>query len=78
LTRPSASQPFGWDDTWGLFTPDDRYQGALLDRTAQPVDAGALVSTHAVTLHGLNAATLQEAHRRVEGSAAIGKVVVTT
>jgi NADPH2:quinone reductase len=77
LKAKSVSWHWEYMFTRPLYEPDDLYQGALLERVSGLVDSGQLVSTRTVTLEGLNAATLAEAHRRVEGSSAIGKVVVT-
>jgi NADPH:quinone reductase len=60
-----------------LFEPDDLTQHELLERIAALVDAGQIVTTRTRTLQGVNAATLREAHREVEQSASIGKLVVT-
>lgn len=60
-----------------LFAPEDNYQHHVLERIAALVDAGKIVSTRTRTMQGINAATLREAHREVEGSDAIGKLVVT-
>jgi zinc-binding alcohol dehydrogenase family protein len=57
--------------------PSDDYQHRLLDEVAQLVDAGLLRTTMTTTLGPLNAETLREAHRLVETSSTIGKVVVT-
>ena len=46
--------------------------------TAKLVDAGTLRSTVTNRLRPMDAETMREAHARVESSAAIGKVVVTT
>ena len=49
---------------------------AIAPEVARLVDAGALRSTVTTRLSPIDAATLAEAHRRVESSATIGKVVV--
>jgi NADPH:quinone reductase len=59
-----------------LYEPESTYQHELLDRVALLVDAGEIVATRTRTLQGITAATLQEAHREVEESASIGKLVV--
>jgi zinc-binding alcohol dehydrogenase family protein len=61
-----------------MLLPADPYQHNLLTETAKLVDAGTLRSTATTTLGPLDAATMRDAHARVESSAAIGKVVVTT
>src|SRR6202034_2430264 len=59
-----------------LYEPESPYQHPLLDKVASLVDAGEIVTTRTRTLHGITAATLQEAHRQVEASASIGKLVI--
>lgn len=61
-----------------LLLPQDPYQHGLLEGAATLVDAGLLRSTMTTQLSPLDTATLREAHRRVETSATVGKVVVTT
>ncbi|MDG4824101.1 zinc-binding alcohol dehydrogenase family protein [Asanoa sp. WMMD1127] len=60
-----------------ILLPDDAYQSDLLTQTAKLVDAGTVRSTMTTRLGPLDAATMRDAHARVEASAAIGKVVVT-
>ncbi len=57
-------------------TPDMIEQGRLLDEVSALVDAGTLRTTHASTLGRIDAATLREAHARVESGRTIGKVVL--
>jgi len=57
-------------------TPDMIEQGRILDRVAQLIDAGELQGTHTETLGRIDAATLREAHRRLESGATIGKLVL--
>jgi NADPH:quinone reductase len=59
-----------------LYEPESLYQHELLERVATLVDAGEIVTTRTRTLRGITAATLREAHREVEESASIGKLVV--
>jgi NADPH2:quinone reductase len=59
-----------------LFEPDDHYQHDLLEQVAALVDAGEIRSTRTQTLDGINAETLREAHREIEKSASIGKLVI--
>jgi len=59
-----------------LFLPNDDYQHRLLQETADLVDTGVLRTTATEVLDGLEAATLREAHRMVETSAMVGKVVI--
>ncbi|GAA1866128.1 zinc-binding alcohol dehydrogenase family protein [Asanoa iriomotensis] len=61
-----------------MLLPADSYQHDLLTETARLVDAGRLRTTATTRLSPLNAATLRDAHARVESSGAIGKVVVST
>lgn len=75
----SKAIAFHWELMFArpLWTPDDDYQHRLLDEAARLVDAGVLRTTMTAELHGLDATTLREAHRRVETSSTIGKVVVS-
>ncbi|MEI2428723.1 MULTISPECIES: zinc-binding alcohol dehydrogenase family protein [Lysobacter] len=57
-------------------TADMIEQGRILDRVAQLIDAGELQGTHSETLGRIDAATLREAHRRLESGATIGKLVL--
>jgi len=57
-------------------TADQGEQGAILDRVADLVDAGALRSTHTQTLTPINAANLREAHRQLESGSTIGKLAL--
>jgi NADPH:quinone reductase len=60
-----------------LYEPESTYQRELLDEVARLVDAGVIRSTRTQTFGPLNAETLRQAHRQVESSGTIGKVVVT-
>ncbi|SNT27874.1 zinc-binding alcohol dehydrogenase family protein [Asanoa hainanensis] len=60
-----------------MLLPEDSYQHDLLEETAKLVDAGKVRSTATTRLGPLDAATMRDAHARVESSAAIGKVVVS-
>ncbi len=60
-----------------LFLPESSYQRELLDEVARLVDSGVLRTTRTRTVGRLNAANLREAHRAVETSGTIGKVVLT-
>jgi NADPH:quinone reductase len=61
-----------------MLLPGDTYQHDLLTETAKLVDAGRLRTTATTRLGPpLNAATMRDAHARVESSGAIGKVVVS-
>ena len=57
-------------------TPDMIEQGRLLDEVAALIERGTLVTTHAATLGRIDAATLREAHARVESGRTIGKIVL--
>ncbi len=78
LPLKEKSQTWHWElmFTRPLFEPESTYQRELLDEVAWLVDEGVLRSTVTTRLSPIDAATLAEAHRRVESSATIGKVVV--
>ncbi|MFP5075938.1 zinc-binding alcohol dehydrogenase family protein [Rhizobium sp. YIM 134829] len=57
-------------------TADLAEQGRLLDAVAALVDEGRLRTTRTETLRPINAATLIEAHRRLESGRSIGKLVL--
>jgi NADPH:quinone reductase len=59
-----------------LYEPESPYQYELFEKVASLVDGGEIVTTRTRTLHGITAATLQEAHREVEESSSVGKLVV--
>jgi NADPH:quinone reductase len=59
-----------------LYQRDSRYQHELLDEVGRLVDAGIVRTTLTTRLSPLDAATLRQAHRQVESSSTIGKVVV--
>lgn len=60
-----------------LFEPASTAQRQLLDEVSRLVDAGELRTTLTQRLGPLSADTLREAHRHVESSSTIGKVVLT-
>ena len=60
-----------------LHAPEDTYQRDLLNELASLVDAGKVRSTMTTHLHPFNVDTLREAHRQVESSGSIGKVVIS-
>ncbi|MEN2747298.1 zinc-binding alcohol dehydrogenase family protein [Sphingomonas sp. T9W2] len=63
--------------TRSLFgTPDLAEQGRLLDTVAELVDAGRIRTTATETLSPISAATLTEAHRRIESATTRGKIVL--
>ncbi|NHC46816.1 zinc-binding alcohol dehydrogenase family protein [Motilibacter aurantiacus] len=74
----AKSQTWHWElmFTRPLFEPESAYQRELLDEVARLVDDGAVRTTLTRKLSPLNAASLREAHRAVETSATIGKIVV--
>ncbi len=51
-------------------------QGRILDRVRNFIDTGELRGTQRDTLSPINAATLREAHRRLESGTTIGKLVL--
>jgi zinc-binding alcohol dehydrogenase family protein len=57
-------------------TPDMIEQGRLLDEVARLVDEGLLRSTHSTTLGRIDAATLRDAHARIESQRTVGKLVL--
>lgn len=63
--------------TRSLFqTPDMIEQHRLLDRVAELVDAGSIVTTANLRLGNVNAASLRKAHAHQESGGAIGKTVL--
>jgi len=57
-------------------TADQNEQGKILDRVAGLIDRGELRGTRTATLSPISAATLRDAHRRLESGTTIGKVVL--
>jgi zinc-binding alcohol dehydrogenase family protein len=80
LPLKAKSQTWHWElmFTLPLFAPVRTEQRDLLDEAAGLFDAGTLRSTLTHRLSPLTAESLREAHRLVEGSGMIGKVVVAT
>ena len=74
----AKAQTWHWESMFArpLFDPTSTAQRELLDEAARLIDAGVLRTTLAHTLHTLSADTLRDAHRRVEGSSMVGKLVV--
>jgi len=72
------SQSWHWEFvfTRPLLEPESTAQHDVLEEVARLVDAGQLRTTMTTLLSPLDAATLMKAHRLVESSATIGKVVV--
>jgi NADPH:quinone reductase len=75
----SKSQTWHWElmFTRPLYDPTSRSQHDLLVEVSRMVDQGTVRTTATTTLSPIAPDTLREAHRRVETSAVIGKVVVT-
>ncbi|MGP4019890.1 zinc-binding alcohol dehydrogenase family protein [Saccharopolyspora sp. 5N708] len=78
LPLKAKSQSWHWElmFTRPLFDPESTAQRELLDAAAELFDAGVLRSTLTKKLTPITAETLRAAHREVESSAAIGKIVV--
>ena len=74
----AKSQTWHWEFmfTRPLFEPESTAQHEVLEEVSRLVDAGRLRTTLTTLLSPLDAATLTRAHRLVETSATIGKVVV--
>jgi len=75
----TKSAAFGWEFmfTRAMYQTDDMAeQGRILARVAALIDAGDLKLTLADTLSPISAATLIEAHRKLESGTMIGKLVV--
>lgn len=72
------SQTVHWEYMFArpIHDPSSIAQHQLLERVADLVDRGQLRSTATTVLHPLDADRLREAHRMVETSSTIGKVVV--
>lgn len=59
-----------------LHVPDSTSQHELLERVAELIDAGTVKTTASTVLRPFDAEQLREAHRLVETSQTVGKVVV--
>ena len=72
------SQGWHWEFMFSrvIHEPESTAHRELLDEVARLVDAGTLRTTLGTRLSPIDAATLQEAHRLLESSATIGKVVL--
>jgi NADPH2:quinone reductase len=72
------SQGWHWEFMFSrvIHDPESTAHRELLDEVSRLVDAGTLRSTLGTRLSPIDAATLQEAHRLLESSATIGKVVL--
>ena len=79
LPLKDKSQGWFWEFmfTRPLVDAESPAQRELLDEVARLVDAGTLRTTLTTRLTPLDAASLRDAHRLVETSATIGKVVVS-
>lgn len=79
LPLKAKSQSWHWELMFSrpLFDPTSTAQHELLEAAARLFDDGTLTSTLTRTLSPLSTDTLREAHRLVESSAMIGKVVVS-
>jgi len=78
LALKPKSQTWHWEFMFSrpLHEPESTYQRELLDSVARLIDDGVLRTTLTKRLRPLNAETLTEAHREVERSASIGKLVL--
>lgn len=77
LSDKSASLVWEYMYTRSLYQTDDMAeQGRALAHIAELVDSGALKTTLTERLPSITAATLREAHRKVESGRMIGKVVL--
>lgn len=78
LPLKDKSQSWQWEFmfTRPLYEPESTSQREILEQVAHLVDDGAIRTTLNHKLSPLNADTLREAHRLVESSSGIGKVVV--
>ncbi|BCB74683.1 zinc-binding alcohol dehydrogenase family protein [Phytohabitans flavus] len=76
LKDKSISWHWEWMFTRPVFAPTDPAQHELLEQAARLVDEGRLRTTLTTQLGPINAATLRDAHARVEGFTTIGKIVV--
>jgi NADPH:quinone reductase-like Zn-dependent oxidoreductase len=78
LPLKQKSQSWHWEFmfTRPLQEPESSYQHELLEEVAHLVDSGSIRSTLNTRLSPFTPETLRKAHRIVEGSGAVGKVVV--
>ncbi len=78
LALKDKSQSWHWElmFTVPLALPESRAHSQLLDRVAALIDDGTLRTTLRERMGPRDAATLREAHRRLESGQTIGKVVV--
>ncbi|WP_299575928.1 zinc-binding alcohol dehydrogenase family protein [uncultured Williamsia sp.] len=73
------AQSWRWEFMFArpLHEPESDAQKRILDRVADLVDEGKVVTTLTRTLSPLGVDTLREAHQLLESSSTIGKVVIT-
>jgi zinc-binding alcohol dehydrogenase family protein len=78
LPLKARSQSWAWEFMFArpLFQPESTAQRELLEEAARLVDLGVLRTTLTKRLAPIDVDTLREAHRAVEGSGMVGKVVV--
>lgn len=78
LPLKRKSQSWNWEFmfTRPLYEPESTEQREILEEVAHMVDDGTVRTALNQRLSPMNANTLREAHRLVEGSGSIGKVVV--
>ena len=78
LPLKRKSQSWHWEHMFArpLYRPESTYQHDLLNQVAHAVDSGEVQTTLNRRLSPMTVDTLREAHRLVETSAMIGKVVV--
>lgn len=77
LKNKSAS--FSWEFmyTRSMFQTEDMIeQHHILNKVADMLDEGTLVSTHTETLYGLSADNLKKAHTQLESGRTIGKLTI--
>ena len=75
----NKSVSFSWElmFTRSLFTTDDIIeQHHLLNRVAQLIDEGKIITTVTEVLTPINAANLRKAHAQIETGKTIGKIVL--
>jgi NADPH2:quinone reductase len=76
----SKSVGFSWEYMFTRSqyrTPDIAEQGAILDRLADAVEAGTLLSTAQTELQPISAASLNEAYRLLKAGHTLGKIVLS-
>ena len=80
LPLKQRSQSWHWEFMFArpLYRPESTYHHDLLNQVAHAVDSGEVKSTINRRLSPMTVETLREAHRLVETSAGIGKVVIET